>query len=589
MSAPLHPPLLADSPCRLKREAATLSLILCLLGLFPASLAAQSQSVANSPHNLSISGPGNIHALSEEQVCIFCHAAHHSSPVQPLWNRAMPVGAYTPYRSNSLQAKPDQPTGSSKLCLSCHDGTIALGSVISRQQEITMANGVIRLPAGKSNLGTDLSDDHPISFPYDLTLAGKRPSLKNPQALPPSVKLDANKELQCVSCHDPHNNQYGNFLVMDNSASQLCNACHDQGTTSVTSHTNCSSCHQPHTAPSGPYLLRGATVTTTCNTANCHGTQATQTRLNIASDLVKISKHDTNSPVNQVDHAPDNTVCADCHESHTMGASSAIAAPAISPRLGKIDGVSALGTKVSPAQYEYQVCFKCHGDQATTKVTVKARQITQANKRLQFSSSAVSFHPIEVPGKNSTVPSLRPPWTTTSMMYCTDCHTSSSGPAGGGTGARGPHGSNASPLLVADYVTADGTTESLTAYALCYTCHDRDNLLADRSFPKHNLHIVTARTPCSVCHDSHGIASTPGTTIANSNLINFDTAIVRPLNGTLAYTTTGEGALAGSCTLICHDKPHNNVTYSNGASGAAAQRVLLQRLRPASPAKTRKR
>src|SRR5678815_582510 len=129
----------------------------------------QQTSIIDSAQNLSASGPGQIRAVSEQQVCIFCHTPHNAAPIQPLWNRSLPLSAYTVYSSTSLQAKPGQPTGSSKLCLSCHDGTIALGSVLSREQPIAMAGGVTTLPPGATNLGTDLSDDHPISFRYDTT------------------------------------------------------------------------------------------------------------------------------------------------------------------------------------------------------------------------------------------------------------------------------------------------------------------------------------------------------------------------------------------------------------------------------------
>src|ERR1043166_8158441 len=100
--------------------------------LFLASVAfGQSASIVNTRHNLSVSGPGPIKSTNEQQICIFCHTPHNAAPIQPLWNRNLPVTAYIPYSSNSLQAKPGQPTGSSKLCLSCHDGTIALSSVLS--------------------------------------------------------------------------------------------------------------------------------------------------------------------------------------------------------------------------------------------------------------------------------------------------------------------------------------------------------------------------------------------------------------------------------------------------------------------------
>ena len=158
--------------------------VAALLAATPLVLAAQQMSVVDSPHNLSARGSGPVRAASEEQVCIFCHTAHHSSGVRPLWNRQMPAtGGYIPYQSNSLKAAPGQPTGTSKLCLSCHDGTIALGNVISRQQEIAMQGGVSRMRAGPTNLGTNLSDDHPISFPYDLNLVQKNGKLKSPATL----------------------------------------------------------------------------------------------------------------------------------------------------------------------------------------------------------------------------------------------------------------------------------------------------------------------------------------------------------------------------------------------------------------------
>ena len=87
----------------------------------------QALSVVNSPHNLSASGTGSVRSTTEDQVCIFCHAPHNASPIRPLWNRATPVDAYTIYSSPALDAEPGQPTGSSKMCLSCHDGTIAIG------------------------------------------------------------------------------------------------------------------------------------------------------------------------------------------------------------------------------------------------------------------------------------------------------------------------------------------------------------------------------------------------------------------------------------------------------------------------------
>ena len=100
-----------------------------LLTLFSTSAYA---GVASTKHNLSVTGTGNIKATSEQEICIFCHTPHNSAPQAPLWNRASSGSVYTPYNSSTIFSSPGQPTGASMLCLSCHDGTIALGSVLSR-------------------------------------------------------------------------------------------------------------------------------------------------------------------------------------------------------------------------------------------------------------------------------------------------------------------------------------------------------------------------------------------------------------------------------------------------------------------------
>jgi len=528
--------------------------------LFSERALAQRMSVVNSPHNLSATGPGKVRATSEEQVCIFCHTPHHASAVQPLWNRNTPPTAYRPYSSNSLDAKPGQPTGTSKLCLSCHDGTIAVGPVVSRNQPIPMAGGITTLPPGRSNLGTDLSDDHPISFPYDINLVAKDPKLKDPRGLPEAVKLDHNGELQCSSCHDAHDNSKGNFLVMDNVNSQLCNSCHRPQETTVSGHQQCAGCHQPHTAPSGALLLKGDKVASTC--VACHsGATGVDQGADVATDMNKASRHDTAPSVNVVDRAPNDVSCNDCHGSHSMRSETTVA-PHLPGVMGKVLGVNLSGTAVSPATYEYEVCFRCHAEQQPARPASNiTRQITQLNTRLEFSPTAVSSHPVTTPGKNPDVPSLRQGLSTGSQIYCSDCHASDTSRKWGGAGADGPHGSNVRPLLAARYDTRDNSAESALAYALCYKCHDRASILADQSFPTHKKHIVDARTPCSVCHDAHGISSTQGSAMNHSNLINFDISVVTPDAVNRRIEFRDQGVRSGSCTLSCHGREHNNLSY----------------------------
>ncbi|MDH5570903.1 MAG: hypothetical protein OEY89_03995, partial [Gammaproteobacteria bacterium] len=94
--------------------------------------------IVNTRHNLSTSGIGTIKATDEQEVCVFCHTPHNSDPVAPLWNRNSSGSTYLPYSSSTVVGSPGQPTGASMLCLSCHDGTIALGEILSRNTDITL-------------------------------------------------------------------------------------------------------------------------------------------------------------------------------------------------------------------------------------------------------------------------------------------------------------------------------------------------------------------------------------------------------------------------------------------------------------------
>jgi hypothetical protein len=238
-------------------------------------------------------------------------------------------------------------------------------------------------------------------------------------------------------------------------------------------------------------------------------------------------------------------------------------APNIAPRMGAVAGVNSSGVAIPRASYEYEVCYKCHSGPAavSSQPGVVTRQIVQKDTRLQFQPNAVSFHPVQIAGRSDDVPSLIPTLTTASMIYCSDCHASDTSPAGGGTGPAGPHGSSFSPLLAAQYDRMDNATESAASYALCYKCHERSSILANQSFTSHSKHIVDKNTPCSICHDAHGISSAQGTATNHSRLINFDISVVQadPVTGRREFVQTGPRS--GQCFLSCHGSAHSPKSY----------------------------
>ena len=76
-----------------------------------------------------------------------------------------------------------------------------------------------------------------------------------------------------------------------------------------------------------------------------------------------------------------------------------------------VSGLTLTGRPTANAQFEYEVCFKCHADNPERPQSRITRQITQTNTRLEFDPSGPSFHPVAAPGVNRNVPSLIPPMT----------------------------------------------------------------------------------------------------------------------------------------------------------------------------------
>ncbi len=545
-----------------------------VLGWLAGSLAADS--IVTSKHNLSTSGTGPIGAATESEICIFCHTPHSASTDAPLWNRYSSGAVYTPYDSSTTLATIGQPTGASKLCLSCHDGTIALGMVRSRVSEILMSDGST-LPAGGSNLTSDLSNDHPVSFNYDSQLANASGELHDPATLSSQIFLESG-QMQCTSCHDAHDDRYGDFLVIDNSASALCLECHDkafwnlsthrtsqktwdQSSTDPWPHTEettvasnaCENCHRPHSAGNPERLLNFANEEQNCYT--CHNGHVAAT--DIQAEFSKSSTHPItqntwiHDPTEDLVNPPRHVECADCHNSHGTNDRTANA-PVASGALEGVTGVNLSGALADPVQNEFELCFRCHADSTQTGQAHVNRQYVQTNTRLEFGATSASFHPVAAVGKNSDVPSLITPWTTNSMMYCTDCHNNDQGPAIGGGGPNGPHGSTWSPILERQLVLGDNQSENSSIYALCYKCHSRSSILADESFSEHKKHIEGEKTACTTCHDPHGV-------VGVSHLINFNLDYVNPVMGIIEFVDTGR--FRGSCTLTCHGERHRNEDY----------------------------
>ncbi|UCD76570.1 MAG: hypothetical protein JSV91_06520 [Phycisphaerales bacterium] len=162
---------------------------------------------------------------SEFKICKPCHTPHNAdtSVDAPLWNHELTTATYILYDSDTLHEEVEDPGPKSILCLSCHDGTVALDSF--------GGNTGMTFIEGDALLGTDLSDDHPIGIewshqnpdvncfnchnPYDPDWERPLPFFDN--------------KMECLTCHEPHNQgQDPDYMLrLPILGSQLCLHCHN--------------------------------------------------------------------------------------------------------------------------------------------------------------------------------------------------------------------------------------------------------------------------------------------------------------------------------------------------------------------------
>ncbi|MBF0428487.1 MAG: hypothetical protein HQL94_06150 [Magnetococcales bacterium] len=245
--------------------------------------------IQGSKHDLGTGGASQLGATGgTAEVCVFCHTPHGSdaSASVPLWNKKLPSAAsYTRYSSlntSTLDGAETDVGSVSLACLSCHDGSQAMDSVINAPGSGGYNAAGSNMGAGSKmtgtpipNLGTDLSNDHPISIQYaggglivtqadgaynkttgsfgdpDFNPVHKKTINSQPQwwvesGTPDGIRqktemmlytrgADASRQpyVECGSCHDPHNASTASatqvaFLRTSNAGSAVCLACHSK-------------------------------------------------------------------------------------------------------------------------------------------------------------------------------------------------------------------------------------------------------------------------------------------------------------------------------------------------------------------------
>jgi predicted CXXCH cytochrome family protein len=417
-------------------------------------------------HNLSVSGGASVYSQGG-LGCTFCHAPHSGiGGITPLWNQKLSQSSYVPYTSTTDNAQATQPMlgRTSSLCLSCHDGTVAVG-----QSPAYGPLPVVGSMNAADSFGTTLTGSHPFSLVLPIkdasNLVASLASQGKTADPTGAVKL-VNGNIECTTCHSPHIQAIDKiaqkFLIRDSSNAQMCLACHDpnrvmQGQinplagfinsvhqtatnqVSPDAHVGsyptvgvnaCTSCHMSHNSVAPARLLRPATpaapsydpVTQNCMTCHAGGTYISPAAPNIMSEVAKVS-HPLPLGVNFHDAAEApllnhdrHATCVDCHSAHASNAEVTFSAPpAIRPPQQGATGISALDgiTPVIPAANQYETCLRCHGTSLGKQrlpiygyppIRVVAAP-DPLNVMQEFAQTATSSHPVTHP---STSPLPQP-------------------------------------------------------------------------------------------------------------------------------------------------------------------------------------
>lgn len=196
------------------------AILLLALVMVCAGAAVVMAKVAGTPHDL--------HTGNAAEICAFCHTPHGGSTTQaPLWNRSQATQTYTYYTSATFDMTPvatGQPGIGSAGCLVCHNGVASTlvnypgpGSTTNTDYGFTMTSGVTSAE-NFALLGTDLSNDHPISFTYAPSLDQDNngfPTAGSNGWIPGQVSTGAGgnyklygsskNQFECATCHAVHN------------------------------------------------------------------------------------------------------------------------------------------------------------------------------------------------------------------------------------------------------------------------------------------------------------------------------------------------------------------------------------------------
>jgi hypothetical protein len=211
---------------------------------------------------------GTDHDFTGEGVglCSFCHSPHRAQSTSLLWNHRFSVNIFQwdiPETTAGTQFPSfagDTYRGVTSKCLSCHDGSVAIGDIVWWQGKVPS----FPLDDDRHGLGDDvnigfggnLAGNHPVAMPFPFQQTASTyngvttgssfvPADWQPDPRTLGIRLFVDDGLgnisagaivgrtgiECSSCHDPHNRETVDEFFLrgrqtGSTTAYLCLKCH---------------------------------------------------------------------------------------------------------------------------------------------------------------------------------------------------------------------------------------------------------------------------------------------------------------------------------------------------------------------------
>ena len=225
----------------------TITVLLAFWSGFIQGSTAPGTGFTGSPHDFSGKSAGTNQRSGTAATtggCSYCHTPHKAYQTRLLWNHTLSANNFSWSDATATTGGTTLPTiaggaggwsGPTKFCLSCHDGSVAIGDIAWFNRQAWSGGAALdttKHNSGQYNIASptgDLKGNHPVAFPYPFnkaqntyngTTTGTGTYLTDFNTDPTSLGIRLFSDatgivvanavagktgIECTSCHGVHN------------------------------------------------------------------------------------------------------------------------------------------------------------------------------------------------------------------------------------------------------------------------------------------------------------------------------------------------------------------------------------------------